>query len=163
MLKNKLSDHPPEKPIHKFFEPKPHVCNYELYISPTIKSKLKRMWYPEPDNKNDPDTYNKRQLFVIKTNSLFRKLEKEGPIPDGYKITIDKHHGKCNKTNIQTSGFHHTHISDGNPTFVVMWVADKKKKRISIVEIGVHENFNYNNKVDVENLLEKAEPMSYKK
>ncbi len=162
-LKNEQSNQKSAKPIHEFFKPGKHHYNYKLHIPTSIKSELNKMWNPAPENKNDPQTYNQDQLFVTKVNALFRSLEREGPKPKGYQVTIDKKHGKFNRPKVKTAGFHHTHVSDGSPTFVVMWLADKEKKLISIVNMGAHGNFNYKKKVDPENLLDKANSISYKK
>lgn len=162
LLEQEQSNKKSDKPIHQFFKPGTHHYNYKLYIPTSIKSELKKMWKSEPEDKNDPQTYNQNQLFVTKVNALFRSLEREGPLPEGYRVKIDKKHGRFNRAKVKTVGFHHTHVSDGNPTFVVMWLADKDKKLISIVEMGVHENFKYDKNVEPEFLMSKAESISYK-
>lgn len=97
-----------------------HQINWYVYRSEDIRSKLHGLI-------DNPQLHNR-------INVLFRNMEIAGPRRDEYnKYKYDKNADK-----------YHCHVADGHPAYVVMWEVDEENHTINIVDMGVHENFNYN-------------------
>lgn len=104
---------------HPVTRRKVHQINWYVHRSESIRDQLHGLI----DN----------QQLHHRINVLFRNMEIDGPVRTEYsKYRYDKVADK-----------YHCHITDGNPTYVVMWEVDEKNHVINIVDIGVHENFEY--------------------
>ena len=129
-----------------------HEINWCVYRSPNIAKFVNSLLKGQaPQRTEDLGGNTDKQCFV-RVNALFRALEKYGPRLTGYKEPGDLNYNFAIQPD-DRNDMCHCHLTNAHGlTYVVMWEAEDdvasakrqgRKPVINIVNIGLHENFNY--------------------